>query len=276
MAHVVFDRKYTAIKNTMPNILSTRFIASFAATCLLSGCASTWHPKTPEDPYESYNRAIFAFNLKVDRYVYRPLAKSYDFITPNFAQDRVRNFFSNVAQVPIIANDLMQFNMPWMFSDVGRLLVNSTLGLGGLFDPATPIGMKKHSQDFGLTMAVWGVRESPYLLLPLLPPTTARDFLSFPVDGYALSIWTYMNPDWIRYAARGTDFIQMRAKLLSSDKAVDQAFDPYLFVRDYYLQNRKAKIQRVLHPNENEGVPLQPTPIETTKSVAITQTEAAG
>ncbi len=255
--------------------LSTRFLIPLTL-CFLTGCASTWQPKTPEDPYESYNRAVFAFNLSVDRHVYRPIAKGYDFITPVFVQNRIQNFFSNINQIPVIANDLLQINPSWMFSDIGRLLVNSTLGLGGLFDPATPIGMKKHNQDFGLTMAVWGVRESPYFLLPFLPPSTARDFLTLPVDGYLLSVWTYVDPEWVRYSARGLDFIQMRARLLSADKAVDQAFDPYLFVRDYYLQNRKAKIQRVLHPHEEEGMPVEPGPMETTHSAAATNGAAAG
>jgi phospholipid-binding lipoprotein MlaA len=244
-----------------------RAVSSLIATSLLSGCASAWHPKTPEDPYESYNRAVFAFNLGVDRHVYRPIARGYNFITPNFVQDRIRNFFSNVNQLPVIANDLLQANAPWTVSDLGRLVVNTTLGLGGLFDPATPLGMKKHNQDFGLTMAVWGVRESPYFLFPFLPPSTARDFFGSSLDGYAFSVWTYIHPEWIGYTARGLDFVQLRAKLLSADKAVDQAFDPYIFVRDYYLQSRKAKIHTVLHPEGVEhAAEATPAPMETTQS----------
>jgi len=246
---------------------------SIVTASLLAGCASAWHPKTPADPYESYNRAVFAFNLGVDRHVYRPVARGYDFITPYFMQDRIRNFFSNVNQVPIIANDLLQVNASWTVSDVGRLLVNSTLGLGGLFDPATPLGMTKHNQDFGLTMAVWGMRESPYFVFPFLPPGTTRDFFGTLVDGYAFSVWAYVQPNWVGYSARGLDFVQQRAKLLSADKSVDQAFDPYLFVRDYYLQNRKAKIQKVLHPQEyGNAPPLEPAPMEVTQSATATAT----
>jgi phospholipid-binding lipoprotein MlaA len=236
----------------MLKTICTRLLPSMAAFCLVAGCASTWNPKTPEDPYESYNRAVFSFNLGVDRHIYRPIAHGYDFITPHFVQNRIRNFFSNVNQVPVIVNDTLQANMPWLVSDIGRLVVNTTLGLGGLFDPATALGMKKHAQDFGLTMAVWGVQKSPYFIFPFLPPGTARDFFGMALDGYAFSVWTYIDPAWVGYSARGLDFIQLRAGLLSLDKSVDEAFDPYIFLRDSYLQNRHSKIQRVLHPREDE------------------------
>lgn len=237
----------------------TRAVTLITATVFLMGCASTWQPKTPEDPYESYNRAVFAFNLRVDRYVYRPVAKTYDTLTPVFVQNRIRNFFSNAEQPRAIVNDLLQVNMPWMVSDIGRFLVNTTLGVVGLFDPATPLGMKKRTQDFGLTLAVWGVRESPYFIFPFLPPSTARDFLGTGVDTFS-PVWFYIGPQWVGYTAAGLDFVQQRARLLPLDKAVDQAFDPYIFVRDSYLQNRKSKVRIVLNPREEGDVPLAPAP----------------
>lgn len=240
--------------------------------CLLTGCASTWNPKTPVDPYENYNRKVFAFNLEVDRHLYRPIAKGYRAITPKFVRNRITNFFDNVDQLSVIANNILQVNVPWTVSDVGRLLVNSTLGIGGLFDPATRFGLKKHDQDFGLTMAKWGVRESPYFIFPFFPPFTARDFFGWAVDGSAFTVWTYVDPNWVSYSARTLNLIQEREGLLSTDKLVDEAFDPYIFVRDFYLQRRKREITHVLDPSkvaenqESSNLPAESNKEEETKT----------
>lgn len=242
-------------KNIFKSV-SARTTTSLLSTCLLAGCASTWHPKTPEDPYENYNRAVFKFNLGVDRHIYRPIAKTYATITPKFIQHRITNFFSNVDHVPIIANDILQLNGPWLIRDTARLVVNSTVGILGLFDVATHIGWKKHDQDFGLTMAKWGVKESPYFIFPFFQPTTARDFFAIGVDNYAFSVWPYVEPAWLQYSGRGLDLLQIRARLLPMDKLVDESFDPYVFIRDFYLQNRKGKIQKVVHSEEEENAAL--------------------
>lgn len=259
---------------------SAAIFVSTLTCCLLSGCASTGYHH-PEDPYEGYNRKVFAFNLGFDRHVYRPIAKGYDLITPKFVQRRISNFFSNLDQISVVGNDLLQLNGPWMASDVGRLVFNTTLGIGGLFDPATRMGMQKHNQDFGLTIARWGIKKSPYFIFPLLQPSTTRDFLGYAVDGTVFTLWTYIDPDWIGYSARALDLIESRAKLLPTDKLVDQAFDPYIFVRDFYLQNRKAKIDRVLNPEEViEGeIPLAPMDVRgsmETEGTSLPSTENLG
>jgi phospholipid-binding lipoprotein MlaA len=228
--------------------LSLAILVASAAS--LSSCASAWHPANPQDPYEGYNRKVFKFNLGVDRYVYRPIAKGYKAVTPQFVRTGVGNFFSNVGLVPDMANDLLQANGHWFLSDLGRLAINTTVGIGGLFDVAKHAGLPKHSQDFGLTMAKWGAKDSPYFVFPFLPPGTARDFFGVNVVGYATSPWTYVQPDWVSYSAVALNIIDQRAGLLPTDKLVDQAFDPYLFVRDAYLQNRAAKIEMVLHPEQ--------------------------
>lgn len=224
------------------------FLASASLT--LGGCANAWHPATPEDPYEPYNRKVFAFNRQVDKYVYKPIAKGYDTVTPDVIQHRVTSFFSNVGDLSVFANDVLQANANWAASDLSRLLINTTIGIVGLWDPATHMGLPKHSQDLGLTFAKWGMRDSPYFIFPFLGPSTTRDFLGNGIDNYAFSPWTYVKPDWVSYSARGLDFIQLRAQFLQTDKLVDSAFDPYVFVRNFYLQNRKAKIQDVLHPDK--------------------------
>lgn len=222
------------------------------ATAIVAGCAS--NPQN-DDPYESYNRKIFKFNLGVDKHVYRPAAKMYDKLTPHFAQRGITNFFYNVDQVPTMANDLLQANLPWFFHDVGRFVINTTLGIGGLIDVAKNVGLERHDQDFGLTLAKWGVRESPYLMVPFFAPYTARDFFGSFVDYYGLSVWPYVRPVWAQYAAYMLNLTEERAALLPMDKLIDQAFDPYVFVRDSYLQNRRAKIQKVLNPNsEGENI----------------------
>jgi phospholipid-binding lipoprotein MlaA len=224
----------------------TRLAATMSAIFLLTGCASVWHPKTPEDPYESYNRQIFVFNRGVDAYVFRPIAKTYDTVTPKVVQNRVTNFFQNVDTISVIANDILQANANWAISDSWRLLINTTVGLVGLWDPATNLGLPVHQQDLGLTFAKWGMRDSPYFIFPFLPPATARDFLGLTLDHTAFSPWTYLRSDRLGFAIRGFDLIETRAQLLGMDKLVDQAFDPYIFVRNFYMQNRQAKINKVL------------------------------
>lgn len=215
---------------------------------LITGCAST-KATDPADPYERYNRAIFKFNYVLDKAIYRPVAKGYDKVTPRPVKRGVTNVFSNINDISNVPNDLLQVNFKWMFEDTGRVLVNSTIGIGGIFDVAKHMGLPKHNQDFGLTMAKWGVRKSPYFLLPFFGPGTARDQFAFFVNYQLLSIWPYINPLWVRYSIYGVKLINDRAQWLAADKLVDEAFDPYVFVRDAYLQHRNMQIQAILHPN---------------------------
>lgn len=240
---------------------SRRYLILFALIpALLVGCSSVRHPSNPDDPYEGYNRKVFKFNRGVDKVVYRPVAKVYTTVTPKFAQKGVSNFFSNLDDLTVVANDVLQANPSWMFSDTGRLLVNSTIGVGGLFDVAKHWGMPKHKQDFGLTMAKWGVRRSPYLLIPFMGIGTARDQFAFLVNYQFLTVYPYLRPDWLRYSLYGMSLIDLRAAYLPTDELVNEAFDPYIFVRDAYLQSRNLQIQKVLHPRENLQNPTPTSP----------------
>ncbi len=231
------------MKKTICRLSRIFFIT--ASLTLLASCATVDQP----DPYESYNRQVFKFNRAVDKVLFRPIAVVYDTITPNFMQRGISNFFANVYQVPTIANDVLQANPGWALSDIMRLVVNSTVGIGGLIDVAKPLGLEPHDQTFGLTLARWGYTNSSYLILPFLPPGTVRDLAGLGVDSLAFSVWPYIDPHWIAYAAAGTSFIIARAQFLSTDKLVDEALDPYVFVRDAYLQRMNARIEKVTHPD---------------------------
>ena len=217
-----------------------------AATLTVGGCAR--NPANPQDPYESYNRKVFKFNRGVDKVVYRPVAVAYTTVLPKFARMGISNFMSNVGEVDRFGNDILQVNFPWAFTTLSRFVINSTLGLAGLIDVATSMGIEKHPQDFGLTLAKWGYRDSRYLLLPFLPPSTARDTFGLAGD-YFMTPWTYVRPNWIGWTAYGVIVTDRRASYLDTDKLVNEAFDPYLFVRNAYMQSRKAQVEKILHPH---------------------------
>ena len=209
----------------------------------LSGCATYNKDGTSNiDPYEQYNRAIFNFNRKFDDYFLYPVAKTYTHICPWPVRKGVSNFFNNVAQINVIANDLLQINVHQTLSDVWRLFFNSTFGVAGLFDVATPLGLERRHNDFGMTLGKWGYKQSRYLMVPFLGPGTVRDTGSWLVDYYLLSPWPYVSPWGLRTGLLALDTIHLRAHLLGTEKVVKDAFDPYLFMRDAYLQRRTALI----------------------------------
>lgn len=232
-----------------------------AISVLITGLAGCAAGHNPDDPYENYNRKVFAFNRQVDKYVYRPVAQGYKAITPMPVRKGLSNFFSNIRQLPIMGNDLLQGNFEWFAYDTARFIINTTVGIGGLFDVATAGGIEKHEQDFGLTMAKWGVRESPYFLLPFLPPTTPRDGLGA-IGDYFMSPWPYVGEWWWSYVAYGVPLTETRASLIGPDQLMDEAFDPYTFLRDAYMQRRQAQIERILNPHgdaEKEVTDTQPS-----------------
>jgi len=205
--------------------------------------AATTKPaaQAPVDRFEKFNRHMFSFNMKIDRWVLKPVAKGYDKITPRFVKTGVSNFFGNLGEVDNILNDLLQWKWKQVGNDSGRLLVNTTIGIGGLFDVARPMGMKKSDgEDFGQTLAVWGVKQGPFLVLPLLGPSTVRDGFALPVDWYADPV-TYIDHKTPRYALRALHLVDTRRSLLDAEKLISG--DPYLFIRDAYLQRREYLIK---------------------------------
>lgn len=203
------------------------------------------------DKYEKFNRKIYAFNNAIDKTVLRPIAVGYDFIMPDPLQKGVTNAFSNLGEIPNIFNDVLQCEPKWLLVDSWRLIINTTVGVGGLFDIASKTGLPKHKQTFGLTLAKWGYKNSNFLMLPLLGPSTVRDALSFPVN-YSTNVINYIEPKQTGYALTALQLINTRANLLIADNIMKQAFDPYIFVRDAYMQNINYRINPE-HSNDFHG-----------------------
>ena len=220
-----------------------KLMHTVAAACLvvggLSGCATT--ANNPKDPYEGFNRAMFSVNEKID-VVVKPVAQGYDAVAPLPVRAGVGNFFGNLSDVWTAVNDLLQGKGGQGLSDAGRVLVNTTIGIGGIFDVASEMGLEKHSEDFGQTLGKWGVGDGPYFYWPIIGPRTTRDTFGWAVDSSADLVWRVDDVS-LRNSLVGTRFIDMRASLLPADKVVDQAaFDKYNYIRDAYLQNRLNEI----------------------------------
>lgn len=231
---------------------------------LVSSCTTVHQgEKLNIDPYEKYNRTIFDFNMKVDDYILYPLAKTYTTLCPWPLREGATHFFQNLRQVTVIANDILQAETSQTLSDVWRFFFNSTFGIGGLFDVATPLGLKQHNTDFGITLGKWGYHKSIYLMVPFFGPGTVRDVSSWMVDYYGFSVWPYLEPWKLRVSMLTLDTINSRANLLGTEKIVKDAFDPYVFMRDTYLQQRTALIAGKNidnYPNEklNQASPIMP------------------
>jgi phospholipid-binding lipoprotein MlaA len=227
---------------------------SLLSLCLLLLCGCATLPpgskRDPRDPWERFNRASYKFNDAIDRGVVKPVAKGYTHL-PQPMQTGVHNFFDNLDYPVTIVNDLLQGQIVPFFSDIGRFLFNSTVGLGGLFDPATAAGMQKNDRDFGQTLGKWGVPPGPYVLVPVFGPYTVRDGIG------AVTVDYYANPRsyttfWLNtslWLVRGVD---RRARLLPLDATIQSAYDPYAFIRNAYLQNRDFKVHGEKSPSEEE------------------------
>ncbi len=195
------------------------------------------------DPYERMNRNVYAFNDVVDKAAVKPVAKGYKKLIPEGPRLCASNMFSNLGEPYTAVNNLLQGKPKAMFQDIGRLLLNSTLGIGGCVDVASAWGIPKHQEDFGQTLAVWGVPSGPYVVLPVLGPSTVRDALSKPVDFLANPIGYVTNVP-LRNSLQGYKMLDTRTNLLEASDVVDRsALDPYVMVRDAWLQRRLAQIK---------------------------------
>lgn len=193
-----------------------------------------------EDPWEGVNRVIFRFNDTVDTYGLKPIAKGYQYVTPQFVQDGVHNFFKNIGEVSNLANDVLQAKPHAAGVDTARLIVNTTFGLLGVIDVGTHMGLQRNDEDFGQTLGYWGVGSGPYVVLPLLGPSNVRDAVSKVPDSYTLP-YRYIDHVPTRNTALGVSVIDTRADLLSAEKLISG--DKYTFIRNAYLQNREFKVK---------------------------------
>lgn len=229
---------------------AVRTLALTVATVgLLAGCATSGDPK---DPIEGFNRAMFAFNEGLDSAVVKPVAKGYEAVLPSPIRTGVTNFFGNIADLFIGVNNLLQGKIPAAASDLGRVAVNSTIGILGLIDFASDMGLEKHDEDFGQTFGRWGVGNGAYVVLPVFGPRTARDTVGFVLD-YRYDPVTNVDKRSNRYTLVALRAVSGRANLLPADKVIEEAaLDKYSYVRDAYLQRRRHLIYDGNAPREAE------------------------
>ena len=220
-------------------VKSTVLALALGMAMLLGGCATTAGNK---DPMEGFNRTMFAFNEGLDAAIIRPVAKGYEFVAPAFVRTAVTNFFSNVADVFIAVNNLLQGKPVEAASDAGRFLVNSTVGIFGLLDVATEWGLEKHDEDFGQTFGRWGMDTGAYLFLPMFGPRDVRDGIGLVFD-IAADPLVNINDMSVRNSLAALYIINNRAMLLPADKIIDEAaLDKYSYLRDAYLQRRRSLV----------------------------------
>lgn len=219
-------------------IKSRGIVAVLAGGMLLSACSTVQTP-IKQDPFEGFNRTVFTVNDKADQYAFRPVAKAYNWALPQPVRTGISNVFSNVGDVTVAANKLLQGNVTAGVETIMRIAINTVFGLGGIFDIATQARLPKQQADFGLTLGTYGVPAGPYLVLPFFGPSTVRDAVGMVPDGFMSPI-TYIRPNWIRYTLFGVKAISVRAAYLNAtDLLQSAALDKYSFVRNAYLQRRQ-------------------------------------
>jgi phospholipid-binding lipoprotein MlaA len=237
------------MKTTLCTRIKTVTVAVMAAG-LLAGCATSGNPK---DPIEGFNRAMFAFNEGLDSAIVKPVATGYEAVLPSPIRTGVTNFFSNIEDVFIGVNNLLQGKVPEAFSDLGRVVINTTIGLLGVLDMASDAGLEKHDEDFGQTFGRWGVGNGAYVVIPVFGPRTARDTVGLILDSAVDPVGDH-KPKGTRNAALVLRLVNKRANLLAADKVVEEAaLDKYSYMRDAYLQRRRNLIHDGNPPRDLEA-----------------------
>ena len=203
------------------------------------------------DPLESRNRSIYTFNENLDKAILEPSAEVYDYITPNMLQKGFNNFFYNVNYPITIINQLLQGNIEEALQDTLRFTINSSIGVFGLFDPASSMGLLQHDEDFGQTLAVWGVKEGPYLMLPFFGPKTLRSLTGDFTD-VLFNPLLNINDTNLKMKVNLINILQDRSDLSTLEEELDNSFDPYQYIKDSYTQNRMYKIHNGVITEDDE------------------------
>jgi phospholipid-binding lipoprotein MlaA len=221
-------------------------------------------PRSPQDPWESWNRGVYKFNDGLDRAILKPVAKAYVKVVPHPIRTGISNFFANLDTPTVMINDALQGKFLAAANDLGRFVLNSTVGVGGLLDPATAAGLDRNNEDFGQTLGHWGVHAGPFVELPFLGPSDLRDAPARLVDTYT-NPRQYVKNNWIRYGLLVPYYIDERAALLPLDDTIKNAYDPYVFVRDAYLARRaylisdgKVTDEPLVDPDADNPEPAAP------------------
>ena len=191
------------------------------------------------DPFEDLNRNIFIFNEKLDEKLLKPAALTYRKVTPQFARTGVTNFFNNLEEIDTTINQVLQGEIKYAFNDAGRFVINSTIGLFGLIDVASKMGLEKHEEDFGQTLGVWGFDSGPYIMIPFLGPSNPRDLLSRPISSFLSGTFAMEDND-VKLTLLGIDALETRERLLDAETLI--IGDKYIFVKDAYIQSREYEI----------------------------------
>jgi phospholipid-binding lipoprotein MlaA len=233
-----------------------RITATIGLLLALPGCA-TMPQSTPHDPFERFNRGTQRFNDALDRAVLKPVATGYRKRVPRVIRTGVRNLLGHLEYTTTIVNDLLQLKILDAGADIGRFALNSTLGIGGLLDPATRVGIPRHDEDFGQTLGRWGVPAGPYLVLPLLGPSSLRDAPALAADAQTdLRVQLDFDTE-TRIALGMLTVVDGRTSLLGADETLDSAFDRYAFIRNAWQQRREYLVRDGDVPDE---APLEPEP----------------
>lgn len=220
---------------------------SITSTLVLTGCVCKG--TNPADPWEPFNRRVYKMNDALDRAFLKPSATVYRRVLPAPVRKSINNFYNNLDMIPTVGNDILQAQGKWAIRDTWRFIINSSLGVGGLFDVAKTFGLPPHSNDLGLTLAKWGDKNSPYLVLPLLGPSTLRDGAGWLFQFALYSPYVYINNDPVVYSLLAIRTIDLRSQMLDTDKIMDEALDKYAFMRDAYLQYRNHLISGAQQDN---------------------------
>lgn len=232
---------------------SKKLAILLAIVILVSGCVSVPpESRDKRDPWQGFNRAVFKFNTDFDNAFIKPAAIGYQYITPEPVNRGVTNFFNNVADATSAVNNVMQFKLMRAGSDVGRVVVNSTVGIGGLFDVASNMGLASYKEDFGQTLGYWGFESGPYFVMPILGPSSLRDAFGFAGD-VVIDPFFSINRNEIYWGFIALRVIDRRADLLAVGDILDSAaIDPYAFIRDAYLQRRRNQVYDGNPPQADE------------------------
>jgi phospholipid-binding lipoprotein MlaA len=245
----------------MPWLVKLKRLALLCWVGMMVGCASipAGVQPSPNDPWEPFNRSVFEFNEGLDSYLLKPVVKVYRFILPEFVRDGIYNFFSNYNDIYTALQNLLQGKPDLAFSDLMRVVVNTTFGLGGLIDMATPGGLPKHKEDWGQTFGVWGIPSGPYVVLPFFGPSSVRDTFGTAADLESDYLFGYVKNIGLRNSITGLRVVNARNTYYEAGDLLDgAALDKYSFVRDAYIQRREYQINEgredeepILPPSEN-------------------------